>query len=167
MIRGAESVESSPFRFCPSCGTGGGNWLGGHEYRCPACGFRFFQNVATACGVLIEHRGRFLFLERAKEPSKGLWGLAGGFVDPGESVDQALVREIEEEIAGAVGPLKFLGSFPNQYRFGGVTYPTCDLYFRASLAGDPGALRADPSEVAALRWLEPDEVDLDSLAFPS
>ena len=158
---------SSPFRFCPHCGVPGGEWRDGHEFRCPACGFRFFQNVAAACGVLIEHQGRFLFLERAKEPSRGLLGLAGGFVDPGEGVEQALAREVAEEIGGTVGPMTFLASFPNLYLFAGVTYTTCDLYFRASLTCDPDSLRIDPVEVASLHWLEPGQVRSELLAFPS
>ena len=78
---------TGPFRFCPSCGRAGGEWHGGREFRCPACGFRFFQNVAAACGVLVSHQSRILFVERAKEPAKGLLGLPGGFVDPGEGVE--------------------------------------------------------------------------------
>ena len=82
---------TGPFRFCPSCGEPcgerAGGWHGGKEFRCPVCGFRFFQNVAAACGVLVSHDGRFLFVERAKDPAKGLLGLPGGFVDPGEGVE--------------------------------------------------------------------------------
>jgi len=156
-----------PFDYCPHCATPGGKWLDDHEYRCPACGYRYFQNVATACGVLIEDRGRFLFLERARDPSKGLWGLPGGFVDPGESVETALAREVDEEIGGRVADPVYLVSFPNRYLFAGVEYHTCDLYFRATLVGDPEGLRAAPREVSALVWLAPDEVDPERLAFDS
>lgn len=160
-------MTAGPFAFCPGCGRAGGQWRDGHEYRCPVCGFRFYQNVAAACGVLVEDRGRFLFLERAKDPARGKLGLPGGFVDPGEGVEQALAREVSEEIGGTLASFSFLGSFPNQYPFAGVTYHTCDLYFRAELATDPAGLTADPSEVSALRWLTPGEVQVDDLAFPS
>lgn len=161
------SVDVGPFRFCPGCGAEGGTWRRGHEFLCPHCGYRFFQNVATACGVLIEHEGRYLFLVRAKEPSRGLLGLPGGFVDNGESVEVALSREVSEEIGGTVGPVRFLASFPNQYRFAGQLYHTCDLYFAAALVGDPEALRPQPGEVSQLRWLAVEEVEEAQLAFPS
>lgn len=157
---------NGPFRFCPGCGRPGGDWHEGHEYRCPACGFRFYQNVAAACGVLVEDRGRFLFLERAKDPARGLLGLPGGFVDPGEGVEQALAREVFEEVGGRLAQVSFLASFPNRYPFAGIDYHTCDLYFRATLV-DVDGLRADPQEVATLWWLAADEVHLDQLAFPS
>ena len=48
-----------------------------------------------------------------------------------------------------------------------MEYHTCDLYFRAALAGDPETLRVDPDEVASLRWCTPGDVVLESLAFPS
>lgn len=163
----SQHFEPGPFRFCPGCGRPGGSWLGGHEYRCPVCGFRFYQNVAAACGVLIEHGGRYLFLERARDPARGQLGLPGGFVDPGEGVEQALAREVAEEIGGTLASFTFLGSFPNRYPFAGVEYHTCDLYFRARLAVDPAGLTADPGEVSALRWLRPDEVEASDLAFPS
>lgn len=111
--------------------------------------------------------GRFLFLERAREPAKGLLGLPGGFVDPGESVEAALTREVAEEIGGVLGPATFLASFPNRYPFAGVEYHTCDLYFRAELITDPADLRAEPAEVAALKWLKPEDVRAADLAFPS
>jgi NADH pyrophosphatase NudC (nudix superfamily) len=158
---------TGPFRFCPSCGQPGGGWRDGKQFVCAGCGFRFFQNVAAACGVLLAHGGRYLFVERAKEPSKGLLGLPGGFVDPGEGVESALAREVAEEVGGTLGPVTFLASFPNRYAFAGVEYHTCDLYFRAELACDPDELRAEPGEVAALCWLPPAEVTPEQLAFPS
>ena len=167
MLTRMKVLPSSPFLLCPHCGAAEGAWKRGREFRCPACGFRFFQNVAAACGALVEAGGRYLFLVRAKEPSKGLLGLPGGFVDPGESVETALAREVTEEVGGSLGPIRFLASFPNRYLFAGVEYHTCDLYFAAPLLGAPTDLRADAGEVAGLKWLLPHEVDPDQLACPS
>ncbi len=84
----------SPFRFCPACGVEGGDFLLSREYHCPACGFRYFHNVATAAGIVAKRAGKYLFVVRAAEPAKGKLGLPGGFVDPGERVEDALRREI-------------------------------------------------------------------------
>lgn len=155
------------FHLCPNCGAPAGPWLKEHEFWCRACGFRYFQNVAAACGVLIEHQGEYLFLERAREPSAGLWGLPGGFVDPMESLEEALSREIAEEIGGEVEGLEYLNSFPNRYQFERVTYWTCDVYFKAKLVSSPKSLRPEPSEVTRILWKKASEVNPERLAFAS
>ena len=161
-------MTDAPFRYCPGCGAAGtGTWSKGVEFRCSGCGFRFYKSVAAACGVLVRSEGRYLFVVRAKDPAQGKLGLPGGFVDPGEGVEQALAREFSEETGGTLGPVAFLASFPNSYPFAGVVYQTCDLYFQAELVCAPADLRADPSEVSALVWLAPEAVQTDDLAFPS
>lgn len=158
---------ASPFRFCPSCGQAGGEFLRSHEYRCPACGFRYFHNVATAAGIVVERDGKFLFVVRGMEPAKGKLGLPGGFVDPGESVEQAVRREVREEIGAEIGQPSFLASFPNHYGFADTRYHTCDLYFRAEVLTDPADWVVAAAEISALVWLEPQEVNPDDLAFDS
>ena len=104
---------------------------------------------------------------RAAEPAKGKLGLPGGFVDPGERVEDALRREVREEIGAEIGPPSFLASFPNRYGFGNVHYHTCDFYFTAELLTASEDLRPAPNEVERLVWLAPEEVDPEALAFPS
>lgn len=157
----------SPFRFCPSCGTPGGVFLRSHEYRCPACGFRYFHNVAAAAGIVAVRDGKYLFVMRGMEPAKGKLGLPGGFIDPGESVEVALRREVREEIGAEIGEPHFLASFPNRYGFGATQYHTCDLYFRAEVLTATQDLRLSAGEVSALVWLAPEEVNPDDLAFAS
>lgn len=138
-----------------------------HEYRCPACGFRYFHNVATAAGIVVERAGKFLFVVRGMEPAKGKLGLPGGFVDPGESVEHALRREVREEIGAEIADPVFLASFPNCYGFGATQYHTCDLYFRAEVLTDVADWRTAEDEISALVWLAPEEVNPDDLAFVS
>lgn len=157
----------SPFNFCPACGSVGGEFIDSREYRCPACGFRYFHNVATAAGVVVERGGKFLFVVRAAEPAKGKLGLPGGFVDPGESVEAELRREVREEIGAEIDEPVFLASFPNRYGFGATIYHTCDLYFRAEVLTRPQDWRLAAGEVSDLVWLAPDEVDPQDLAFES
>jgi ADP-ribose pyrophosphatase YjhB (NUDIX family) len=158
---------SSPFHYCPACGLKGIEFLRQKEFRCAACGFRYFHSVATAVGALLMHNGKALFIERALEPSKGKLGLAGGFVDPGERAEEALAREVREEVGGEVGVPELLTSFPNQYSFRTAWYHTCDFYFKADLLTPPDRLISDPQEVASLVWLEPRGVNPNDLAFPS
>ena len=137
------------------------------ENVCGACGFTFFQNTAAAVGVIIEYAGRLLFTVRLHAPGKGKLGLPGGFIDDGETAEAGLCREVREELGLELPPqeLRYLASFPNRYRFKGVTYHTLDLFFTWAPGREPAAQARD--EVAALRWLPRHAVPPEQLAFPS
>lgn len=98
--------------------------------RCTACGFQFFINSSAAVVALIkDDDNRILLTRRAKEPAKGLWDLPGGFVDPGETVENAVKREIKEELNLDVAESVYLGSTPGTYCFSDVTYQIINLIF--------------------------------------
>lgn len=135
--------------------------------RCSACGFTYFHNVATAVGAIIVCGDEVLLLERGKEPGKGQLGLPGGFVDPFESAEQALIREISEETGIRVTqPLNYVGAWANQYPYGGVLYHTQDVYFEVALASKP-SLTLQVAEVRAAHWVAREQIDLNQLAFCS
>ncbi len=97
---------------CPKCGGQTLHSVSPKEFRC-GCGFHFFQNVATAVMVAFCWQDEVLVAVRARNPGKGLLDLPGGFVDPGESLEAALVRELQEELGLDVSaqPFTYLGSF--------------------------------------------------------
>jgi len=142
-------------------------FLRNHEIRCKRCGFQYFHNTAAAVGIILEHQGKYLFLRRGHNPQKGKIDVPGGFVDPGETLETALVRELREEIAAEIGPTVFVTSFSNTYSFANVTYTTCDCYFTARLLTDPDKLIPAEGEISEICWLRPSEVDEEEIAFPS
>jgi len=164
MIR--ETHPARVFSHCPRCGKGGFAFNGKNAFNCPECGLRFYINQAASVAAVIEAPdGRILMIRRGRDPGAGTLDLPGGFVDIGETAEQAVAREVMEELGTAVEDLRFLASFPNQYEYKGVLYFTCDVVFVCKL-GDPSA--AAPSEEAReLLWIQPDKVDLDSIGFPS
>jgi 8-oxo-dGTP diphosphatase len=88
------------FRYCPNCA---------HEMApkdvdgkmlpaCANCGYILFLDPKVATGVLLGNEdGHVLFMQRAHEPRMGLWSFPSGFVDAGEKVEDAAVREVWEE----------------------------------------------------------------------
>ena len=75
---------------------------------CPACGYRAYYNPKpVACAIPWDEDGRIWLLRRGFDPGGGLWTFPGGFVDLGESVQQAAHREVAEEMAIEIvlGPL--------------------------------------------------------------
>ena len=103
------------FDYCPSCGSKNMHFDGIKEFSCNVCSFTYYHNVAVGVGAILECGGKILLIERGKDPGKGKLDLPGGFVEPKETAEEALSREVREEIGINVGPLKYLGSYPNVY----------------------------------------------------
>jgi NAD+ diphosphatase len=157
------------FRRCPSCGAPDPDFLDGKKWLCRSCGFEYFHNVATAVGVILDHGGRIVLLERALDPGKGKLGLPGGFVDPGERAEDALARECREEIGWAPPSLSFLASFPNVYPYKGIEYRTCDFYFYYRFPeGSPmPPIAPRDGESASIRLMPLAMIRTEDLAFGS
>jgi ADP-ribose pyrophosphatase YjhB (NUDIX family) len=85
-------------QFCPRCASAISKDAP-RSLRCPACGFiMFFNPKPVAAAIPRDPNGDIVLLRRGFDPSAGLWTFPGGFVDLGESVADAAVRETREEI---------------------------------------------------------------------
>lgn len=146
------------FRFCPVCGSPEFNQNNGKSKRCDACGFVMYVNPASAVGVfLLNNAGELLVCERAKEPCKGTLDLPGGFVDEYETAEQAVIRELEEELGILVTGAEYRFSLPNEYTYSGWTLPTLDMFYVVRLPG--GAVPVPADDVSACYFLSPDKID--------
>jgi mutator protein MutT len=111
--------EVGLYRFCPLCG-------GGLEKRliklgepqrlvCTVCGFIFYIDPKLSVIAVIPLDGGVVMVRRAIDPGYGLWVVPGGFVDMGEVVEEAVVRETQEETFLTVRPIRLLNiySYPD------------------------------------------------------
>lgn len=125
---------TNDFIYCPKCGSKKIENKANRKWFCPECGFDLYNNVAAAVGVIIFDKDFNILLEkRAKNPRKDYLALPGGFVDPDETAEEAVIRECKEEIGAEIKDIKFLCTFPNTYEYKNIVYKTCDMFFTAKL----------------------------------
>lgn len=150
--------NADQFRFCPFCGEERLRAACEKSFVCEACGRPFFMNVAAAVAALISDReGALLVTVRKHDPAAGMLDLPGGFMDPRETVEEALRREIKEEVGINPGRLTYLCSMPNEYAYKGVRYATADLFFTAMVKTRPELTLSN--EIAAADWVARDQLD--------
>jgi mutator protein MutT len=104
----------------------------------------------TVVAAVVELDGKILIAQRSSGSMKGKWEFPGGKVNPGESAEQALIREIDEELRVDVDVGRFIGEVP--FEVDGQPFRL--LAFKAYLRS--GVIR--PTEHRAFQWVKPDEL---------
>jgi len=122
-------IEFTGFVYCPRCGRDGIEAHKSNAMQCPTCGYVYFHNTCAAVAGIIEMGEGILLTIRAREPRAGWYDLPGGFVDYNESLEDALKREIREELGIGIAITSYLESFPNRYVYRNVIYFTADCFF--------------------------------------
>jgi NADH pyrophosphatase NudC (nudix superfamily) len=116
--------------FCPKCGSAAFKAACERSLKCSNCGFTVFINAAAAVAALIsDDNNKLLLTVRGIEPYLGKLDLPGGFINPGESAEDALKRELHEELGLKIKSMKYIGSAPNEYIFNGLSIFTLDMAF--------------------------------------
>src|ERR1017187_9763605 len=105
------------------------------------------RRIPCVGAIINDHRGRLLLIQRGHEPDAGLWSLPGGRVEPGETDEQAVVREIREETGLSVVCDRLVGSVERPGREGGVG----DI--RDYSVPAPGGKLPAGDDAAAARWV--------------
>jgi mutator protein MutT len=98
--------------------------------NCETCSNIFYINAASAVIALIRNsEGKVLFTRRKNEPAAGKLDFPGGFVNIGERAEDAVTREIREELDLELTKVSYYTSMPNRYLYGGIVYFTLDLVY--------------------------------------
>jgi NAD+ diphosphatase len=136
-------------RFCANCGNPTDVAEGGYERRCPRCGAHHFPRTDPVVIMTVEADGRLLMGRRTGWP-RGRLSVLAGFVSPGESAEEAVVREVQEESGIIAREPVFVASqpwpFPASLMLG---------FHAVSDGGEPHAIDGELEEVC---WLELDAI---------
>ncbi len=158
---------SSLFTHCPACGSEKYVLNNSKSKRCESCDFVFYMNASAAVAGFIQNDvNELLVCKRGKEPEKGTLDLPGGFVDENESAEEAIIREIEEELGAKVIEVTYKFSLPNEYLYSGLSVPTLDLFFSCKLESIENLKPADDVEdcwFVPLKELKPELFGLNSI----
>jgi mutator protein MutT len=155
-------------RYCVRCGAGDIERIGLKKLRCAKCKFELYLNSAAAVAAIInDDKGRLLVTVRRHDPAKGTMDLPGGFVDPEESAENAVRREVREEVGLEVQTMRYLYSLPNIYEFEGVKYATTDLVFRCQVNDTSKARVSDCEDVESFKWIEREQLDPEKFGLQS
>ena len=136
-------------RYCGACGGPMVTLQAGHCRRCEACGFDTFPRTDPAVICLVVS-GEHCLLGRSRHFPEGMFSTLAGFVEPGESLEQTVVREIAEEVGITVTSVHYRSSQPWPFP------QSLMLGFRAEAPFRPP--RIDPAEIEDARWLHRDEL---------
>lgn len=136
-------------RFCGVCASPTVLMQAERARKCPACEHSVYPRISPAMMVLVT-KGRQLLLARGVNFPAGRYSALAGFLEAGESVEDAVHREVFEEVGIKVNNLRYFGSqswpFPNSLM----------IAFTAEYVS--GELRPEPSEIADAQWFSPDEL---------
>ena len=132
-------------QFCGRCGTPTAAKPDERVRVCPACGLQAYPRVAPAVMALVR-RGRELLLGRSPHFPAGMYSALAGFVEPGESLEQCVAREVAEEVGLGVSDVHYFASQPWPFPHSLMIAFTCDW-----AAGEP---RPRPGEIEAAGWFD-------------
>lgn len=151
------------YTFCLRCG-------GEFEQKlhnllvCKKCGFNFYLNPAPTTAVIIENeKGEILLVKRKFDPKKGTLDLPGGFIEPDESLEEGLLREIKEELGVEIYDLTYFISYPDDYLFKGVNYKILGITYTAKIKEGENISASDDIDEA--KYYKKEDIPFDQIAF--
>lgn len=145
-------MSGSNFKFCPMCATPLEEKYTFDSLRsvCPACGFIHFLDPKVVVVVVVEHQGRILLGRRNINPGMGMWNIPGGYVNRGEKVEEAAIREIKEETNLDIELDGLVGVYSEKDQPHVIV-----VYSARVLKDDISAIEGQPEEVTELEFFAP------------
>ncbi len=147
--RGYQIAEwARTHRFCGACGTPTAHVAGERCMRCPACSHMAYPRISPAMMVLIKHDNAVLLARHTNSPTRFFTALAG-FLEAGESIEDAVHREVFEEVGLKVRDVTYFGSQPWPFPHSLMIAFTAEY-----VSGD---IVIDEAEIAEAYWFGPND----------
>ena len=137
-------------QYCGACGTATAPRTSERSRECPACGLVVYPRLAPAVMALVR-RGRQLLLARSPRFAKGVYSALAGFVEPGETLEQCLEREVHEEVGVRVRDVRYFASQPWPF-----PHSLMIAFFAEHGSGE---IRIDGAEIEDARWFDVENIE--------
>ncbi len=137
--------------YCGKCGSS--TFSRSHERckECSVCGHLSYPKMAPAIMALIKKEKKILLARSPHFPEK-LYSVIAGFVDPGETLEQCVIREVFEEVGLQIKNLRYFGSQPGPLSHSLMIGFICDW--------ESGDIQIDPSEIEDADWFDPSQLPM-------
>lgn len=135
--------------FCSRCGARSEFWMAGWQSKCPACGAHHFPRTDPVVIMLITH-GNSVLMGRSPHWPQGMFSLLAGFVEPGETIETAVRREVFEESGVHVGAVSYLASQPWPF--------PASLMLGCHGQADSHEITIDPDEIEDAKWVSREQM---------
>jgi NAD+ diphosphatase len=153
-------------KYCPKCSSQQFEASGDRSLKCKSCGFHFFINSAAAVAALVTNEsGKLMLVTRGVEPNYGKLDLPGGFVDPGETAENAVKRELYEELGLKTKSVSYISSQPNEYIFSDYSVFTLDMAYKVIPETILGLRPMD--DILDYKFYSEEEINYDDIPAPS
>ena len=151
--RAVQLVEwARTHRFCGRCGTPTEPAPGERATRCPACGLLAFPRLAPAVITLIQRDDGAALLARGKAFPVPMYSCIAGFVEPGETMEDAVHREVREEVGVSIRDVRYIASQPWPFPH--------SLMIGFEARWETGDIIIDETEIVDAQWFTPDALPM-------
>ncbi len=130
--------------FCAVCGSASVPAMAGWQRTCPSCGAHHFPRTDPVVIMLVTHGDRLL-LGRSPGWPEGMYSCLAGFVEPGETIEAAVRREVAEETGVQVGPVRVIATQPWPF--------PASLMIGCQAEASGTTIKIDPEEIEDALWL--------------
>lgn len=150
------------YKFCPLCG-GEFEKVDNELLNCKNCKKPFYISPKPcSAAVILNNDNELMLVRRAYDPRKGYWDVPGGFVSLDESIEDSVIREIEEEVGLKLKNLNFLFSYSDRYIYKEINYYCLVSLFLAEV--ESGEIKA-ADDVSEVKFFSLDNLPMEDIAF--
>jgi NADH pyrophosphatase NudC (nudix superfamily) len=150
----------SLYNYCTRCGSDNITLENAVMYLCNNCGLEVYLNPKPTTNIIFYNDKKVLIAQRARDPDAGYWGLPGGFMENGETLEECTQREVMEELGfKSENPKYFCSIYSPEYIYNNENYPNiCVIMFEPISIEQINQIKPE-DDVSSVKLITRSEID--------